>query len=176
MKNKKEKTKNLLYIGGAALVLAAVVTIGFVAGIGAQLQGNLSNLNINNQKINTQNLNIKPGTRIAQLGNVTCKTEVKDSTSPGFKTISWTAEVKNATPLPYEPKYPGTPNSSDEANIYKLVWFMDDCGKKSGPQGWEGTAIQTDCPKTQKTAKITVVAAFKEANGINNVANCSVNL
>ena len=169
-----KQTKKRLTIGGGLLTIIAVVSVGFLAVNGSQFQGYLPNLNLSKLTVasNRTNFNIPVD---ASLSKITCITDVKDSNNAGYKKVSWTAQVKNATPNPSSNNDTSNPYSTDETNPYHLVWFLEDCGKKSTPSGWEGTGIQTECPTKQGSAKIQVVASFKEANGKNNVANCTVN-
>jgi hypothetical protein len=169
-----KQIKKMLTIGGSLLALVAIVSVGLFAVNGSQLQGYLPNLDLSKQKMNVNRTDFNVLKNVDR-GNITCVSEVKDSNNAGYKTVSWKAQVKNATPNPSPDKGASNPYSTDETNPYHLVWFLDDCGKKSTPSGWEGTGIQIDCPAKQGSAKIQVVASFKEANNKNNVATCNVN-
>lgn len=163
-----------MLVGGGIVAALVIVAIVFLTNSGSQLQGYLKNINLYDQKPNPESVNFRPVTKQIDMGKVICKGEVKDSTNSDFKTISWSADVVDATPLPNPEESKPNPDSSKLANKYQLVWFMDDCGKKSGPSGWKGLGVQVNCPKIQKTAKIQVVADFEGADGKNNVKTCTV--
>lgn len=169
-----KQIQKTLTIGGSLLALVAIVSVGFFAVNGSQLQGYLTNLDFSKQNANVNRPNLA-ASKDLDLSKITCISDVKDSNNAGYKKVSWTAQVKDATPNPSSNNDTSNPYSTDETNPYHLVWLLDDCGKKSTPSGWEGTGIQIECPTKQESAKIKVIASFKEANNKNNVATCTVN-